>query len=305
MSEKLRKLCKESLRFLGLTEDSLKPNQATGIILGLPYDLTSSFRPGGRFGPDAIRQASSAEMMNSFTEHGIDLTQKHALYDFGDLDITLSPPKIALDKINTAAELIWKEYEFACFLGGDHSITPPLVEQTSKKHTNLGLVYFDAHLDFYEEYKGSRLSHACTMHRIIETGSIPPENILIIGCRSLPDDHLKQTTDLGMGLITTEDIDRLPQEKILSKVKKHLPNKVENMYVSLDLDVFDPAFAPGVGNPEPGGMTPGEVIRILQDIKKPLGAFDIVELTPPYDKSDLTAILAVKMFKELVGLSVK
>jgi agmatinase len=305
MSENLRKLCKESLRFLGLVEDSLKPEKATGIILGLPYDITSSYRPGGRFGPDAIRQASSAEMMNSFTEHGIDLTQKHALYDFGDLDITLLPPSVTLDKINTAAGLIWKEYEFACFLGGDHSITPPLVEQTSKKHPNLGLVYFDAHLDLYEEYKGSRLSHACTLHRIIETKSIQPENIIIIGCRSLPDDHLKRTKDLGLGLITTEDFDRLPRKQIISEINKHLPNDVENVYISLDLDVFDPAFAPGVGNPEPGGVTPREVVRILQDIRKPLVAFDIVELTPPYDTSNLTAILAVKMFKELVGLSTK
>ncbi|MHA1916839.1 MAG: agmatinase [Candidatus Ranarchaeia archaeon] len=301
MKNPLEKKNKRSMEFLGLVEEGISKKSATGGILGIPYDQNSSYRTGARFAPKSIRESSNSEMMNSFTENSIDITQYNSFFDFGDLDIITDSPSNADLRIRESVKELVNNYNFSFFLGGDHSITPPIIAEMSRKYPKLGLMYFDAHLDLYDGYNGSGFSHACSMRRIIEEKLIDPSKIIIIGARSMPDNHLEYAKTKGVKIIPITEFMNRDLKSIINEINDHFKTIPED-YISVDMDVFDPGFAPGVSNPEPGGMVPRELIWLLHNFPKKVIGFDISELNPTYDVHRLTSILAAKLVKELVGL---
>ena len=255
-------------------------------ICGIPYDENSSFMRGPAAAPDRIRSALWAGSANLCAENGADLSRTDRFEDHGNLE--LAGGKKAFEQITrTVAGLLGKGARLLC-LGGDHALTYPVVRAYRSYYDRLTIVHFDAHPDLYDSFEGNRYSHACPFARIME--SRPTDRLIQIGIRTLNPHQREQAEKFGVEVHEMrhwkDDIDLRLQGPI---------------YISLDLDVFDPAFAPGISHPEPGGLSPREVFGLLQGIRAPVVGADIVEYNPLRDLNDMTAMLAAKCLKELAG----
>lgn len=178
------------------------------------------------------------------------------------------------------------------FLGGDHSITyATLRALRSFYRGRLGLVYLDAHPDLYDEYEGDRYSHACTLRRIVEEGFVDPRDVILAGVRAATPSQLDFAEKAGITVLGVEEA-----EDLAAYLKEGMP-----YYISYDLDVLDPAYAPGVGNPEPGGLSTREMVRIIKSLPEDVLAFDVVEASPPHDPSGLTLFTAAKIIRETLA----
>lgn len=252
-------------------------------LLGLPYDDKSSFLKGSAKAPDQIRKVMHDGSSNYMTESGVDLEQEVELIDHGNLKI---------NNYHLISEQIVSKLDLnipSLFLGGDHSVTFPIIEALSRKSTKFDILHFDAHPDLYEEFEGDCFSHACPFARIMENGLV--NRLVSVGIRTLPL-HLKtQAEKYKVEIIMMKDFDEM----------KHLHFK-EPLYLSIDMDAFDPAFAPGVSHHEPGGFSSRQVINLLHQIKVPIVGADIVELNPDRDFYGITTALSAKLLKELAGM---
>jgi agmatinase len=257
------------------------------IILGCPFDGTASFRPGARFGPSAIRKASwGIETYSPYFDR--DLTQLK-VHDIGDLELPLGEKKLALDLIRKALRKILSEKKFPVLLGGDHLITLPILEESLRIHPHLHLLQIDAHMDLRENYLGETFSHSTVMRRAIDR--MGKGRLFQIGIRSGTEEEFK----LARKMKSIVSFDR----GSLRSMVKRLRN--QPVYVTLDLDVIDPSLLPGVGTPEPGGLTFQTFISILKELQ-PLHVvgFDIVELTPDYDPTQISSLTASVILKEMI-----
>ncbi|NJN43174.1 MAG: agmatinase [Flammeovirgaceae bacterium] len=252
--------------------------------IGFPFDDHSSFLRGPAKGPAAIRKAFHSPSSNYFSETGTDLQDHLSLVDVGDLD--LSDTQKIIEKISKKVEEIVKKSSKIVCLGGDHSITYPIIKGVSAHYDNLNILHIDAHADVYDDFEGNKFSHACPFARIME--SKLAKRLVQVGIRTLNDHQRNQIKKFGIETIEMRDwTDH-------HKLKFDGP-----LYISLDMDAFDPAYAPGVSHHEPGGFTTRQVISLIQNLEANIIGADIVELNPDRDVNGITATLAAKMYKEI------
>ncbi len=262
-----------------MNETEIKPI----AVVGIPFDEKSSFMQGAADGPRAIREVLNDTSGNFWTESGIELIKNNHFVDYGNIVIS----DYHSDIENEISGLL-KKHNKLISLGGDHSIVYPVVKAFSQKYNGLNILQLDAHTDLYDELDGDRFSHACPFLRILEGNLV--SKLTQVGIRVIPEKHLAQQKRFEIDVITMRDW-------ILGK-----RTKLEGpLYISLDLDVFDPGFAPGVSHHEPGGMSPRDVIELILNIKVPIVGADIVELNPKRDPVGITAMLGAKLLKELIG----
>jgi len=261
--------------------------ESGGVILGCPYDGSASFRPGARFGPSAIRRASwGIETFSPYFQR--DLTQ-FSIHDMGDLELPLGEKKISLNLIRKAIRQILSKKKLPILLGGDHLITLPMIEEILPIYPQLHLLQIDAHTDLREDYLGEFLCHSTVMRRAVD--HLGEGRLFQIGVRSGTEKEFKSARK--MKSIVPFD------PGSLSSMIKRLRNKP--VYITLDLDVFDPSLLPGVGTPEPGGITFQEFVFLLKKLQ-PLHVigFDIVELTPDYDPTQVSSVAASVILREMI-----
>jgi arginase len=258
----------------------------TVVLLGVPWDEHSSHLRGPALAPPAIRAALRSPSSNLSTESGLDLGADPRFTDAGDLEVPRGPA--ALEGIEHGAAKVLASGARLLALGGDHAVTYPLLRAQAARQPGLTLVHLDAHPDLYDEFEGDRLSHACPFARILEEKLV--RRLVQVGIRTM---NAPQRTQA----------ERFNVERI--EMKDWRPGLVLEadgpVYVSVDLDVLDPAFAPGVSHPEPGGLSTRDVIGFLQRLRGRVVAADVVELNPTRDAEGLTARVAAKLAKELVA----
>jgi arginase len=257
---------------------------STPTLLGIPFDGNSSYLRGAASAPSLIREAFHSDSANSSTESGIELDSQSVL-DAGDLEL---PVDGAFTAIESAVGGLLDRGRAPVCLGGDHSITYPIVRAFGKRFADLTLVHFDAHPDLYDEFQGSRYSHACPFARIMEEGQA--KRLIQIGIRTMNAHQRKQAARFGVEVVEMRDL------PALEKLKLEGP-----LYVSFDVDVLDPAFAPGISHREPGGMSVREAIAHLHAITGGIVGADLVEFNPNQDVSQLTAMVCAKILKEILG----
>ena len=262
-------------------------------LFGIPFDSTHSYKPGCRFGPDVIRDAfNNIEIF--MPEFGVDLEQVN-IQDLGNLEHTVVAQNM-IDMVRKTTSELKDSSNQLIILGGEHSLTYGSYMSYPK---DTGYVVFDAHYDLRDEYAGTKLSHAAYLRRIIEErGS---ENIIHVGARAYVKEELEFLTEHNVKTISDSDIRMGNGPKLL----QNMTEKFENLYVSIDLDVLDPAFAPGVGNPEAIGITSRELYDMIVSLQdKKIKAADIVELNPTFDNGS-TASLAARLMSILISMNIK
>jgi agmatinase len=255
-------------------------------LLGVPWDEHSSFARGAALAPEAIRAALRSPSTNLSTESGKDLEADPRLTDAGDVEIP--PGDAALEAIEQGAATVLASGARLLALGGDHAVTYPLVRAHAARYPGLTLVHLDAHPDLYDEFEGDRLSHACPFARILEAGLV--RRLVQVGIRTMNAPQRAQAERFGAETIEMKDW--LPDLAL---------EAAGPVYVSIDLDVLDPAFAPGVSHSEPGGPSTRDVVRFVQRLRGSIVGADVVELNPTRDPAGLTARVAAKLVKELAA----
>ena len=264
---------------------AVKENNTYDIaILGVPYDGKSSYLRGPSKGPQAIRAASTGEAINAWTELGINLEDAVSIVDLGDVDVEGNFTEISARVEDRVWEILERNGR-PIVLGGDHSISLPVVRAMAKKYSTLDILHFDAHPDLYEELYGDRFSHACPFARILDEGLA--KNLVQVGIRASTGDHRQKAAAFGVRTITMKDWQ--------DDLKLAFSNP---LYISFDADVLDPAFAPGVSHHEPGGLSTRQVINLLHALEADIMGMDLVEVNPARDISGITAAAAVKIIME-------
>jgi agmatinase len=253
-------------------------------VVGIPFDEASSFLRGPALAPNEIRTAFRSDSANYFTERGIDLKESGIWMDAGDLTFEGRNPLSLIE--NSIHNLLAQDHRVLT-LGGDHSISYPVVKAFAKKHGQLNILHIDAHADLYDLFEGDKYSHACPFAGIMEEELAV--RLVQVGIRTLSKHQREQATRFGVEVIEMKDWNSSMQFQFQGPT-----------YLSLDMDAIDPAFAPGVSHHEPGGLTSREVISIIQKLKGNLVGADLVEFNPTRDLSGITAMLAAKLFKELL-----
>src|SRR6185503_2999749 len=253
-------------------------------LVGIPYDASPSFLRGSAAAPPLIRAAMHSPAGNKYTENGADLSQ---LTDTGDLRIS-ETPAAARAEIESGIEKIFEDGYRPIALGGDHSITYPIVRAIAKKNRSLTILHIDAHGDLYDEYEGDRFSHACPFARIMEERLAA--RLIQVGIRTLTPHQRDQVKRFA--------VDTIEMQHFAGGAR---PATVGPVYVSIDLDGLDPAFAPGVSHREPGGLSVRDVIAMIHGIGGPIVGADVVEFNPSQDLGGLTAGVAAKITREIAG----
>jgi agmatinase len=255
-------------------------------LLGVPWDDHSSFLRGPALAPAAIREALQSPSSNPGTESGLDLGNEPRLDDAGDLEIPSGPS--AVEAIEGGVGGLLDQGRRVLALGGDHAVAHPAVRAYARRHDGLTLVQLDAHPDLYDEFGGDRLSNACPFARIMEEGLV--QRLVQVGIRTMNAPQRAQAQRFGVEVVE------------MKAWRPDLEIAAEGpVYVSLDLDVLDPAFAPGVSHPEPGGLSTRDVIGLLQNLPGPVVGADLVELNPTRDPTGISARVAAKLAKELLA----
>ncbi len=260
------------------------------VLLGVPSDENSSFLRGAAQAPAAIRAALHSPSANLWSETGLNLGQEERFVDSGDLDLPAGAA--AFEIISHAVASVLDHDHRVLALGGDHAVTFALVRAFGQKYPDLTILHIDAHGDLYDEFEGNRLSHACPFARIMEAGLA--RRLVQIGIRTLNDHQRAQARRFGVEIQEMRHFDPAIVESLRGP-----------LYLSLDLDGLDPAFAPGVSHHEPGGLSTRQVIDVIQRISVPLVGADIVELNPDRDLNGVTAMVAAKLLREIVAVMVR
>jgi agmatinase len=251
------------------------------IVQGILFDEKSSMEKGAALAPPVIRQALNSGYMNFFAENGHSI-EDDCIEDYGDFTISdyFDIEKITLNHLKPENRILT--------LGGDHSITYPLLKAFQLVYPKIDILHIDAHADLYDSFEGDPHSHACPFARIMENGFA--NRLVQIGIRTLNTHQKEQAERFKVDIHQMKDLD-------LNKI----PEFKNPVYISLDMDGFDPAYAPGVSHHEPGGLSTRQVIEIIQNINTEVIGADIVEYNPKRDFQNMTAYLGAKMVKEILG----
>ncbi len=278
-----------------LHRPNLSPAQADFTVLGIPYDGAASARKGAAFAPERIRFWSTH--MTPFSEDRTRLKDLR-ICDLGDVEIT--------DQIQ-GFEQVYKKVaslsNIPILLGGDHSVSIPIFrgqrERFAKKR--LGIVWVDAHPDLCDEFTGSKYSHACVLRRGLEFG-IQPQDVCLVGLRSWEDQEIDLVENGGLNIYTAADVAGRGMNAVAKEVHSML-SACDAVHISLDIDCLDPAFAPGTGIPDSGGLTARELITLIKSLQGlPLVGLDVVEVAPPLDPSEATVFAALKVIFEFIAV---
>ena len=254
-------------------------------LLGIPFDGYSSYLRGAGEAPARLREALRCDASNSWTETGVDLGVAGVYEDAGDLRFA---DKQAFAAIEAGVGALLEQGKRPVSLGGDHSITYPIVKAVARRHPGLTIFHFDAHPDLYEEFEGNRLSHACPFARIMEAGLA--KRLVQVGIRTANGHQRDQAKRFGVEVVEMRGLPAYEKLQAAGPV-----------YITFDMDVLDPAFAPGVSHREPGGMTVREAIAHLHAIEGEIVGADLVEYNTVRDISGVTATVAAKILKEILG----
>ncbi|NNF36579.1 MAG: agmatinase [Saprospiraceae bacterium] len=251
------------------------------IIQGIQFDEKSSYQQGSALAPPLIREALHCGSANYFTETLVSIEDSRII-DKGDFDIEdyLDIERITENHLNSDAKILT--------LGGDHSITYPIIKAHSKQYPSLDILQIDAHGDLYDSFEGDKYSHACPFARIMESGLAT--RLVQVGIRAINTHQAEQAEKFNVEVHHMKDLDLTTAPKFKNP-----------LYISLDMDGFDPAFAPGVSHHEPGGLTSRQVLDLIHSIDAEIIGADIVEYNPERDFQKMTAFLASKMMRELLG----
>jgi arginase len=259
-------------------------------LLGIPHDEYSSFPRGPAEAPPLIRRELHSDAYSIRSETGIDLGAAGRLVDHGDVkfDGATDPWELIERNVGRAME---SGDPLIC-LGGDHAITHPIMRAVRRRHPKLTILHIDAHCDIYHAYQGNPRSHASPFARIMEEKLA--DRLIQVGIRTLNDEHREQIRRFGIEVVEARNCTESLRLDIATPV-----------YISMDIDGLDPAYAPGVSHREPGGLSTRQVINLIHTIDQPIVAADIVEYNPRCDISNLTATVAAKLLKEIGGMMVK
>lgn len=262
--------------------------EADMVLYGAPFDSTTSFRPGARFGPSAMRHESfGLETWSPYQD--ADLTDC-AVFDSGDMELCFGSSETALKDIEERAEEIFTDGKFPLLLGGEHLVTLGAVRAAVRRYPELHIIHFDAHADLRDDYLGVQLSHACVLHRCWDI--LGDGRIFQFGIRSGDREEFRW----GEKHVTTRKFDFVGLEEVLEEIGD------KPVYFTLDLDVLDPSVFPGTGTPEAGGVTFDQLRRAATLVCKTMNIVgcDVNELSPPYDPSGISAMAACKIVREML-----
>ena len=268
--------------------------KAKYVVFGVPFDFTSSYRTGARFMPNAVRQASLNIETYSFRS-GQDV-EHLLLHDAGDLHVSMDPKK-TLDLCKLVVEDILAAGKIPVAIGGEHTITLGILKGYGEKARETAVVSFDAHLDLRKEFLGSKLNHTSFMRHISE--EVKPPKIVEVGTRSVCQEELRYAAKVGIDFVSTAQIKKEGASRVIQKLKEQL-SQYERIYLSVDMDIVDPAFAPAVQNPEADGISTSELLDIVCSLcDKRVVGFDVLEIAPVYDQG-ISAIAAAKILFEML-----
>lgn len=264
--------------------DQIEPSMVT--LLGVPFDDYSSYMKGTAEAPPKIREALHSYSSNTFSESGIDITNPERYLDAGDIEFEDDSEKYW--QIEEVVQHLVDKGARVLSLGGDHSITYPVVKAFNSKYNKINILHFDAHPDLYDVFEDNPYSHACPFARIMEDNLA--SNLVQVGVRTANRHQREQAEKFG---VETMEL-HVSAKEIVSKLN-------EPLYISLDMDVLDPAFAPGISHHEPGGLSTRQVLDIIHSINVPIVGADIVEYNPARDINNVTAMTAAKFVKEIAA----
>jgi arginase len=258
----------------------------TPTLVGLPYDASSSFLRGAAAAPPLIRAALHSSASNAWSESGREIIVGREFQDAGDVEC--SDPATVRDRIEAAIRDIIEHGGRPLSLGGDHSVTYPILRAVAATHADVTILQFDAHPDLYEDFEGDLYSHACPFARIL--GEKLAKRLVQIGIRTMSGHQREQAARF--------DVDVIDMRAWSAGVR---PDVRGPLYITIDVDGFDPAFAPGVSHREPGGLAVRDVLSVIQSLPGPIVGADVVEVNPSHDANGLTSIVAAKLVKELIS----
>lgn len=272
-------------------------------IVGVPFDGGTSFRPGARFGPAAVREASRLLRPGYHPELDVEPVYEAQVVDAGDIACTPYDITRAVREIEEQALPLISEDRKLISIGGDHTIALPMLRALNTVHGPVALLHFDAHLDTWDTYFGQPYTHGTPFLRAHEEGLLSREHLTHVGIRAnLHHKHdLDRDAEIGFGIISCMDIAERGVPEIVASMKQRIGDTP--VYISIDIDVLDPSHAPGTGTPESGGLTSREMIQMLRGIRdlNIVGA-DVVEVSPSYDWAQLTGLAASTLIYELISI---
>jgi agmatinase len=298
-----------SPRFSQITTFARLPNTrdlkgVKAIFVGIPFDDGTTFRPGPRFGPRAVREAS--RLLRPYNPvMNVKPFQVLGMVDYGDVDIVPGYIEDTYERIGKGMDQVFGVGVFPAICGGDHSITLPILRAACRKYGPLALVHFDAHSDCWDSYFGRKYNHGTTFKRALEEKLIDSARSVHVGLRgSLYDStDLTDLDKMGFTTVTMNNFYEIGVPETLKRIRNAAKGPA---YVSLDIDGVDPAYAPGTGTPEVGGFTSREIMQLARGLEGVnIIGFDVVEVSPPYDASEVTALLASNLLYELTSVVAK
>ncbi|MFC7675650.1 agmatinase [Mycolicibacterium sp. GCM10028919] len=272
------------------------------VVAGVPFDSGVSYRPGARFGPTHVRESS--RLLRPY-HPGLDVSPFEIAQVADAGDIAVNPFNIheAIETIEAAAVELTADGTSLVTIGGDHTIALPLLRAAAQRHGPVALVHFDAHLDTWDTYFGAEYTHGTPFRRAVEEGILDTEALSHVGTRGplYGKKDLEDDRRFGFGIVTSADVYYQGVREVVDKLRQRLGDRP--VYVSIDIDVLDPAHAPGTGTPEAGGITSRELLEILRGFRglNLIGA-DVVEVAPAYDHAEITGVSASHVAYDLVTL---
>ncbi|PWJ48667.1 agmatinase [Quadrisphaera granulorum] len=292
-------------RYAGLTTFARLPRREDVpdhdvAVLGVPFDAGVTYRPGARFGPSAIREASRLLKPYNPAQDAAPFALAQVV-DAGDVAANPFDLTEALASVEAAVHELSDGGRSVVLLGGDHTIALPSLRALARRHGPVALVHFDAHLDTWDTYFGAPCTHGTPFRRASEEGLLVKDRSAHVGIRGSLYDRADLLDDAALGFtaIHARDVDDIGVRGIIDRVRQRVGD--HPVYVSVDIDVLDPAFAPGTGTPEAGGLTSRELLAVLRGIADlPLVGADVVEVSPAYDHAEVTAVAAANVAYELV-----
>ncbi|MGI5158446.1 agmatinase [Microbispora sp. CA-102843] len=271
-------------------------------VVGVPFDSGVSYRPGARFGPSAVREAS--RLLRPY-HPGLDVSPFAAMQvaDAGDIACNPFDIREAVETLEEAASGLMEGGTRLVTIGGDHTIALPLLRAAARRHGPVALLHFDAHLDTWDTYFGAEYTHGTPFRRAVEEGILDTEAVCHVGTRGplYGKKDLDDDRRLGFGIVTSADVMRRGVDEVVDALRQRIGGRP--LYLSIDIDVLDPAHAPGTGTPEAGGLTSRELLEILRGLAgADLVGADVVEVAPAYDHAEITSVAASHVAYDLISL---
>ena len=281
--------------------DEIGVNDLDIAVLGVPFDGGVSYRPGARFGPSHVRESS--RLLRPYNP-ALDLSPfgVQQVADAGDVAVNPFSLEEAVQQIGHASDALLERAGRLLTIGGDHTIALPLLRSVSRRHGPVAVVHFDAHLDTWDTYFGAPMTHGTPFRRASEEGLIDREASMHVGIRGplYAAEDLTDDAALGFQIVHARELDDLGAQGVIERIRARVQDRP--VYVSIDIDVLDPAFAPGTGTPESGGLLSRELLAILRGLAPVnLVGADIVEVAPAYDHAEITGIAASHVGYELIS----